>query len=63
MEKWAAAIVAELHMNRITQRMLAKELGVTEEYVSMLLNGKAKSNGMEQRMRNAINAIAGKVTE
>lgn len=56
-----AEIVAELHMKRITQRALAKQLGVTEEYVSMILNGKAKkSKGIEQRMREAIEQITAK---
>lgn len=53
-------IIAKLRINRITQRKLAEQLGVTEEYVSMILNGKAKkSKDIEQRMNEAIKQICG----
>lgn len=58
MEKaWTGRIVGLLHMHRITQAELASELGITAQYVSMVLNGKKTSKGIDERMENAIQAI------
>lgn len=56
-ENWTGSIVAALHVNRIKQIELAKELNVTVQYVSMVLNGKKESRGMKERMEAAIDAI------
>ena len=55
--KWTGDVVAALHTNRISQKDLAAKMGVTVEYVSMLLNGKKTVNGMRERMMTAIKAI------
>ena len=57
-ERWTAEIVAKLHLHRITRRELADELGVTAQYVTMVLNGNKTSAGMEERMAKAIDNIA-----
>ena len=58
MEKeWTGRIVGLLHMHRITQAELASELGITAQYVSMVLNGKKTSKGIDERMERAIYAI------
>ena len=59
MEKqaWTGEIVGLLHVNNITQIELSEEMGVTHNYISMLLNGKMEATGSEQRMREAINRI------
>lgn len=54
---WTGEIVASLHVNKIKQKELAKEMGLTEEYVSMLLCGKKSSVGMEEKMKAAIESI------
>lgn len=56
-ENWTGGIVAALHTHRIKQSELAQELGVTAQYVSMVLNEKKESKGMKERMEAAINAI------
>ena len=56
-ETWTGDIVAALHVNRITQRELAEEMGVTGVYVSTLLNGRASPAGAEEKMRAALDAI------
>ena len=56
--KWTGRIVAALHTLGVTQHELASELGVTPEYVSMLLGGKRTSKKMEERMDAAVEAIA-----
>ncbi len=56
-EQWTGDIVALLHVHKISQRELASELGVTDIYISMLLNGARKTPSAKERMEAAINAI------
>lgn len=56
-EAWTGNIVGMLHVHGITRMELADELGVTPEYVSMVLNGKRSVPAMEKRMTAAIDAI------
>ena len=55
--EWTGRIVGLLHTHRITQAGLAAEMGVTAQYVSMVLNGKKSPKGIEERMEAAICAI------
>lgn len=61
MENWMGEIIAELHMKKIKQKDLANKMGVTNEYVCTILNGKREKvpANMEQRMREAIKQICG----
>lgn len=54
---WTGRIVGLLHMHRITQAELASELGITAQYVSMVLNGKKTPKGIDERMEKAIQSI------
>ena len=56
-EEWTGRIVGLLHTHRITQGELATELGLTAQYVSMVLNGKKSPKGIQERMEAAIQAI------
>ena len=56
-EAWTGEIVGLLHINGLTQADLAEEMGVTKEYISMLLNGKKSANGAEERMKAAIQKL------
>ncbi len=56
-EEWTGRIVGLLHTHRIKQVELARELGLTAQYVSMVLNGKKSPKGIEERMEDAIQAI------
>ena len=56
-KEWTGRIVGLLHTHRITQTELAAELGLTAQYISMVLNGKKTSKGIEERMEAAIYAI------
>ena len=47
-QEWTGRVVGLLHTHRITQAELAFELGLTAQYVSMVLNGKKSSKGMSQ---------------
>ena len=41
-EKWTGELLAKMHINNVTSRELAKELDVTEQYVSMLIIDKKR---------------------
>ena len=56
-EKWTGRLIGEMHNQNITYDDLAAELGVTKSYVSMILNGARKPNGIRKRMEEAIKAI------
>ena len=56
-EKWTGEVAALMHLNRITGRRLAEELGYTEEYVSKVMNGSRSPAGAEQRFKDAVNSI------
>ena len=55
--EWTGRIVGLLHTHRIKQAELAQELGLTAQYVSMVLNGKKSPKGIEKRMDDAIHNI------
>ena len=56
-EKWTGRLVGKMHNERVTFDELAKEMGVTKPYVSMLLNGKRNPEGVQKRMEKALDAI------
>ncbi len=55
--QWTADVIGEMHLRKITKRRLAKEMGVTPEYISMVLNGHREPVGIEERVRAALDAI------
>lgn len=56
-EKWTGRLVGKMHNERVTFDELAKEMGVSKPYVSMLLNGKRKPPNIQKRMEAALEAI------
>lgn len=56
-EKWTGRLVGRLHNERITYEELANELGVTKAYISMILNGARKPEGIKDRMEAAVSSI------
>ena len=59
METWVGEVVAEMHMKKITQKARAAQMGVTNEYICSILNGKREKilDDMERRIREAISQI------
>lgn len=55
--QWTAEIVGILHANRIKQTELAEHMGVTPQYLSMVLNGKREPDGAEQKARDALKQL------
>ena len=55
--QWTAELIGEMHLKRISKRQLAEKMGVTPEYLSMVLNGHREPEGAEQRFRAAVDEI------
>ena len=55
--QWLGDIVGRMHRNRITITQVAHEMGVTREYISMILNGHREPDGARERLEAAVEAI------
>jgi hypothetical protein len=56
-KKWTGDLVGLMHINRISNQMLADELGMTYRYVSMVLNGHREPIGAEEQFTAAVRRI------
>lgn len=54
---WTSEVVSKMHMYKIKQTDIAKALGWTAEYVSMVLNGHRCPKGAEEKFRKAIEKL------
>ena len=52
-----------MHNHRISKADLADELGVTREYVSMVLNGHREPAGAMERFKAAVDRLIEKMAE
>ena len=52
--QWTAELVGEMHLNGVSKKQLAEQLGVTPEYVSMVLNGHREPDRAAQRFKEAL---------
>ena len=57
MAKWIEKAVGMMHTNKITNKDIAAKLGVTPEYISMILNEKKTPKNAQQDVLSAIEAI------
>lgn len=55
--QWIGDLVGRMHLHRITITQLGQEMGVTREYLSMVLNGHREPGGIEQRMNEALDNL------
>lgn len=55
-EKWTGDLVGKMHNAKITQEDIAKELGTTKAYISMILNGNKKPKNARKRLEAAFQA-------
>lgn len=56
-KKWTGNLVGLMHDHKISKTDLAAELGVSREYVSMVLNEHKKPNGAKERFEDAANRL------
>lgn len=55
--QWTGDIVGRMHRHRVTITQLAQAMGVSREYLSMILNGHRAPQGIEERMRSALDSL------
>lgn len=56
-EKWTGRLIGKMHNEGVTYDDMAKEMGCTKGYVSMVLNCTRKPKGIQERMEAAFDAI------
>lgn len=56
-KEWTGDLVGLMHNHKISFAQLAQELGVTNRYVSMVLNGHREPAGAEDKFRSALNRL------
>ena len=56
-KEWTGDVVGLMHVHKITNQQLAEHLGVTDRYVSMVLNGHRDPDGAYERFRSAVEEI------
>lgn len=55
--QWTGGIVGEMHLNGITGKTLAAELGWNAKYLSQILNSPNPPKGAQQKITTALNNI------
>lgn len=56
-EKWTGRLIGKMHNERVSYEELGAELGVTKAYVSMILNGTRKPEGIQKKLEAAFDSI------
>ena len=56
-KEWTGNLVGLMHVHKITNKMLGDEMGVTDRYVSMVLNGHRGPPDAERRFTEAVNKL------
>lgn len=59
---WTGDLVGLMHNKKISSTQLANQLGVTLQYVSMVLNGKREPAGAEEKFKAALEVLIAKQT-
>ena len=62
-DKWTGRLIGRMHNERVTRTELAAEMGVGKAYVTMILNGTRKPDGIKERMEAALEAVIAKRKE
>lgn len=55
--QWTADLVGKMHKFKVSRSVLADEMGVTREYVSMVLNGHREPQGAEEKFSAALDRV------
>ena len=56
-EKWTGRLVGRMHNNQITVDDVAKHLGFSRSYCSLILNSKRNPPGIREKMETAVSEI------
>ncbi len=58
--QWTATLVGKMHLNGITAKRLAAEVGWHEKYLSAVLNGHKNPKMAEEKLCAALERLVGK---
>ena len=58
--QWIGDFVGKMHRNKVTITQISQEMGVTREYLSMILNGHREPPGIEMRLYDALESVIAK---
>ena len=61
--QWIGDFVGRMHRNKVTITQVSKEMGVSREYLSMILNGHREPLGIADRMNEALDSVIQKKTK
>lgn len=56
-KNWTGDLVGLMHVHKISKKQLADHIGVTREYVSLVLNGHREPKGAEEQFKTAVDEI------
>ena len=60
--QWIGDFVGKMHRHKVTITQISQELGLTREYLSLILNGHREPPGAEQRLNDALDRVIDKKT-
>ena len=55
--QWTADVIGEMHLNGVTGKQLAAEIGWNPKYLSQVLNGHENPKGAEAKVRAALEKL------
>lgn len=55
--QWTAVIIGQMHLNDITAKHLAKEVGWNPKYLSQVLNSRVNPKGAKEKLEAALARI------
>lgn len=55
--QWTSDLVGKMHKYKISKGQLADHMGISREYVSMVLNGHREPTGAEEKFGKAVDEI------
>lgn len=59
LDKWTGEVVGTMHIYGVKGTKLAEHMGVTDRYLSQMLNGKRKPKDCEARVKTALMELIG----
>lgn len=57
LNKWTGNVVGKMHTYNITQQELAERVGVSRQYLNMILNGKKNPKDAQERFKTALDQL------
>lgn len=56
-EAWTGELIGKMHNHGITYNDLGAKLGITNQYISLILNGFRNPPGMREKMEKAVDDL------